>query len=102
LFLCAGYARRGLRSAIASATKDGITVHEVMQPPAGSLGAATAVQTDPAAAAAAAGGAECWGSLAGEMQDVNLQWAASKGGRASKYWRDLRCSLFPDQHMVMA
>jgi hypothetical protein len=94
LFPCAGYARRGLRSAIASATKDGITVHEVMQPPAGSLGAATAVQTDPAAAAAAAavaGGAECWGRLAREMQDVNLQWAASKGGRTSRFWRDLRC-----------
>lgn len=92
LFVPAGYARRGLRSAIGSATKEGITVQEVMQPPAGTLGAAAAAaasQPDTAAAAAAAG-AEWCGPLAGEMQEVALQWAASKGGRASEFRRALR------------
>jgi hypothetical protein len=90
LLACAGYARRGLRSAIASATKEGITVQEVMQPPPGSLGEqqlghGQGQHSDAAAAADVGYGAGAdWARIAQEMRVVDAKWAASKGGRASE------------------
>lgn len=74
----AGYARRGLRSAITSATKEGITVQEVMTPPAGSLGSTHLGPQDCAASAD-------WSEVAAEMRAVDDKWAASKTGRARKW-----------------
>jgi hypothetical protein len=67
LCLLAGYARRGLRSAIAAAVKEGISVQEVMVAP-------------PADAAAAAALAQ----LAEEMRQLDAKWATGKVGRASE------------------
>jgi len=76
-----GYARRGLRSAIASAVKDGITVEEVMHPDPDTFGSG-AVKGAGAAAAAAVG--RDWASVAREFEEVDAAWAASKSGRASE------------------
>lgn len=83
----AGYARRGLRSTISAATKEGIVVQEVMHPPAGSLGSSAAGPSQPGSCAASAGAAadEDWSVLAVEMRDVGLHWAASKTARASEW-----------------
>ncbi|WIA39196.1 hypothetical protein OEZ86_005321 [Tetradesmus obliquus] len=84
----AGYAKRGLRSAIASAAK-GVVVEEVMQ-------AAPMLQAagkGAAAAAAAAGGAD-WAQLASEMKAVDRQWISRKGKHAGRVWFINRLPVF--------
>ncbi|WIA39195.1 hypothetical protein OEZ86_005320 [Tetradesmus obliquus] len=79
-----GYAKRGLRSAIASAAK-GVAVEEVMQAApmlqAAGKGAAAAA----AAAAAAVGGADL-ARLASEMREVDRLWLSQKGKHAGNFW----------------
>lgn len=55
-------------------------MQEVMHPPAGSLGTTAAWQTG----ATATGAAADQRMLAQEMRHVDVQWAASKTGRASE------------------
>lgn len=80
-FVAAGYARRGLRSAIASAVKDGIKVEEVMNPAPDTFG--SAASKGAGAAATAALGTD-WVKLADELKNIDAKWAASKNGRASE------------------
>lgn len=80
--VCVGYARRGLRSAIQSAVKDGLTVEEVMNPEADTFGS-NAAHGAGAAAAAAAG--KDWSQLSEELRAIDTAWSESKGGRASEF-----------------
>lgn len=76
--MCAtGYAKRGLRSAIASAAKQGISVEEVMQAPV----AAKAIAAD---AAVLAGSAD-WSDVAAEMQQVDHAWLAYRAKHAGRW-----------------
>lgn len=87
--LSTGYAKRGLRSAITSAAKEGITVEEVMHAPitADAITAAalsssrSSVGAYTTAAAAAAGQ---WDGLAAEMQGVDAEWLSRKGQHAGE------------------
>jgi hypothetical protein len=90
LFHCfsppAGYAKRGLRSAIASAAKD-VVVEEVMPAPPITLpttAAGKAADTAAAAATAAEGdeAAADSSSLVSEMQEVDKEWLSRKGKHA--------------------
>ncbi|WIA18896.1 hypothetical protein OEZ85_003568 [Tetradesmus obliquus] len=74
-----GYAKRGLRSAIASAAK-GVVVEEVMQAPPMLQAAGKG-----AAAAAATSGAD-WEQLASEMKEVDRLWLSRKGKHAGNFW----------------
>lgn len=78
----AGYARRGLRSAISAATKDGIRVEEVMHPAPETFG--TGAVKGAGAAASAAVGTDC-AELTEELKAVDAKWAASKNGRAREW-----------------
>jgi hypothetical protein len=78
----AGYARRGLRSAISAATKDGIRVEEVMHPAPETFG--TGAVKGAGAAASAAVGTD-WAELTEELKAVDAKWAASKNGRAREW-----------------
>lgn len=78
----AGYARRGLRSAISAATKDGLRVEEVMNPAAETFG--TGAAKGAGAAATAAAGTD-WAQLTEELKEVDAKWAASKNGRAREW-----------------
>jgi hypothetical protein len=78
----AGYARRGLRSAISAAQKDGLVVEEVMQPAADTFGSGAA--RGAGASADAAAGTD-WGKVSQEMKGVDAEWAANKAGRAREW-----------------
>jgi hypothetical protein len=86
LLLCcvcpAGYAKRGLRSAIASAAK-GMVVEEVMHAP---VTPEQLAGQGPAAAAAAGGGSfgcsQQQQRLMAEMREVDRQWLSRKGKHA--------------------
>jgi hypothetical protein len=82
LFSSTGYARRGLRSAISAATKDGIRVEEVMNPAPETFG--TGAVKGAGAAATAAVGTD-WAELTEELKAVDAKWAASKNGRAREW-----------------
>jgi hypothetical protein len=69
----AGYAKRGLRSAIASAAK-GVVVEEVMRAPL------LAGQQDHTAAASS----DDLSALVTEMQEVDRQWLSRKGKHAGE------------------
>jgi hypothetical protein len=86
--LHAGYAKRGLRSAIASASK-GVVVEEVMQAPV--MPQLQVAGQDPTAAAAAAAGGDASSGclqqqqqqrLVAEMQEVDREWLSCKGKHA--------------------
>lgn len=95
-----GYAKRGLRSCIAAAVRDGYTVQEVLSHTADtaagkSAAAVKAAAADSAAGKAAAAAADTaaneqrhpWSAVAAEMQEVDQLWNSVKGReRAARVW----------------
>lgn len=85
-----GYAKRGLRSAITSAVKEGITVHEVMD----ISGSSTRLPSPTATAAAAGAGPQDWSQIAAEMQELDSEWVKAKGKHAGRIWFINRLPVF--------
>lgn len=80
-----GYAKRGLRSAISSAVKDGITVQEVMQAPVVTQELSGQVRAGDLQKGVTVGGdrpAEDWSQIATEMSGVDKTWVKNKGSHA--------------------
>lgn len=93
-----GYAKRGLRSAITSAVKEGITVHEVMN--SSSSNQLPSPTVTAAANRSKVSATDDWSEVASEMMEVDKRWLRNKGRHAGMCDAPLPSTGHPTHFML--